>query len=187
MVLVNVLYKIKNLALDIQKLKFPIGEFTSLENYSKENLDSYIKDIEELPAQLREEVENLSDEKLDTPYRPDGWTVRQVVHHLPDSHMNAFIRFKLTLTEDNPTIRPYFEDRWANLPDAKMPIDVSLHIIDSIHKRWVYLLKAMSGEDFERQYTHPEYKKVFTLKEALHMYSWHCKHHSAHVQLVTRS
>lgn len=173
--------------MEIQQLKFPVGEFTPLDNYSKENLDSYIKDIEALPSQLRKEVESLLDEKLDTRYRPDGWTVRQVVHHLPDSHMNAFIRFKLTLTEDNPTIRPYYEDRWAKLSDSKMPVDVSLDIIDALHKRWIYLLKNMTAEDFERKYTHPEYKKVFTLKEALHMYSWHCKHHLAHIKLVTCS
>jgi hypothetical protein len=112
--------------LDIQKLKFPIGEFSPLENYTIEQLNSYIDDIEILPSQLRTETEGLNDSILETPYRPGGWTVRQVIHHIPDSHMNAFIRFKLTLTEDNPTIRPYFEDRWANLWDAKMPPEVSL-------------------------------------------------------------
>ncbi len=170
--------------MDIQKLKFPIGEFSPLENYTREQLNSYIFDIEILPSQLRKEVEGLTDEYLDTQYRPDGWTVRQVIHHIPDSHMNALIRFKLSLTEDNPTIRPYFEDRWANLSDAKMPPEVSLNLTEGIHERWVYILKNMTQEDFERTYTHPEYKKVFTLKEALHMYSWHGKHHLAHIKSV---
>ncbi len=167
--------------MDIQRLKFPIGEFAPLDNYSKENLDLYIKDLEVLPSQLRKETKSLSDEQLDTAYRPDGWTIRQVVHHLPDSHMNAFIRFKLTLTEDNPLIRPYDESKWANLPDAKLPAEISLQLLETIHKRLTLLLKALKEEDFERQYTHPEYKKVFTLKEALHMYSWHGKHHLAHI------
>lgn len=173
--------------MDIQQLKFPIGEFAPLSSYTKENLDSYIKDIEALPSQLRKETQSLSDEQLDTQYRPEGWTVRQVTHHIPDSHMNAFIRFKLTLTEDNPTIRPYPEDLWAKLSDAKMPVDIALNLTQAVHTKWVYILIHMSAEDFGRKYTHPEYKKVFTLKEALHMYSWHCKHHLAHIQLVTRS
>lgn len=168
--------------MDIQKLKFPIGEFSPLESYTTEQLNSYINDIEILPLQLRKEVEGLSDKQLDTQYRPEGWTIRQVVHHIPDSHMNALIRFKLTLTEDNPTIRPYFEDRWANLSDAKMPPDISLNLTEAVHGRWVNILRSMTGEDFERKYTHPEYKKVFTLKEALHMYSWHGKHHLAHIK-----
>ncbi len=167
--------------MDIQKLKFPIGEFSPLENYTMEQIDSYIKDIEALPLRLRKEVENLSDDRLDTPYRPDGWTIRQVVHHIPDSHMNAFIRFKLTLTEDNPVIRPYYEDRWANLSDAKMPAEVSLNLTEAVHKRWVNILENMSLEDFEKKYMHPEYKKTFSLNEALHLYSWHCKHHLAHI------
>lgn len=171
--------------MDIQKLKFPIGEFSPLESYTLEQINSYINDIEILPSQLRNETEGLTEEQLETTYRPDGWTIRQVVHHIPDSHMNAFIRFKLTLTEDNPTIRPYLEDRWANLSDANMEPEVSLKLTEAVHGRWVNILKNMSIDDFERKYTHPEYKKVFTLKEALHMYSWHCKHHLAHIKLVT--
>lgn len=173
--------------MDLQKLKFPIGEFSPLENYTMEQLNTYINDIEILPSQLRAEIEGLNDSVLDTPYRPEGWTVRQVVHHIPDSHMNAFIRFKLTLTEDNSIIRPYYEDRWANLSDAKMPPEVSLSLTETVHARWVNILMNMKQEDFERTYTHPEYKKVFTLKEALHMYSWHGKHHLAHIKLVTNN
>lgn len=173
--------------MDIEKLKFPIGQFAPLESYTKGNINSYINDLEIIPSQLRKEVESLSDEQLDTQYRPNGWTVRQVIHHIPDSHMNAFIRFKLSLTEDNPVIRPYAEDKWAELPDTKLPAEISLKLTEAVHKRWVYLLKAMSAEDFDRRYTHPEYKKVFTLKEALHQYSWHGKHHLAHIKLVTGS
>lgn len=173
--------------MDIQKLKFPIREFAPQENYSQEEINSFIADIEALPSQLRQEVKNLSDIQLDTQYRPEGWTVRQVIHHLPDSHMNSFIRFKLTLTEDTPEIKPYLEDRWAMLPDAKLPPEVSLRIIDALHERWVYLLKSMTETDFERKYIHSEYKKTFTLKEAVHLYSWHCRHHLAHIQLVSRA
>jgi len=170
--------------MDLQKLKFPIGEFSPHSTYAKENLDSYINDIEFLPSELRKEVDQLSDEQLDTQYRPEGWTVRQVIHHIGDSHMNALIRFKLALTEENPTIRPYFEDRWANLSDVKMPVEVSLSLVESIHKRWGNVLRNMSEKDFERTLFHPEHNKSFTLAQMLHMYSWHGKHHLAHVKLV---
>lgn len=173
--------------MDIQKLKFPIGEFSPLESYTTEHINSFINDIEILPSVLRNEVEILSDEQLETTYRPEGWTIRQVVHHIPDSHMNALIRFKLTLTEDNPTIRPYMEERWANLSDVKMAPDVSLKLTEAVHSKWVNILRNMTLEDYERKYTHPEYKKVFTLKEALHMYSWHGKHHFAHIKLAKNS
>jgi len=167
--------------LDIEKLKFPIGEFSPLETYTNEQIHLYIDDIEKLPLQLKKEVEGFTDNQLDTPYRPGGWTIRQVVHHIPDSHMNAHIRFKLTLTEENVEIRPYYEDRWAELSDYKMSPDVSLNLLEGIHKRWVNVLRSMNPEDFSKKYTHPEYKKVFQLKEALHMYSWHCRHHLAHI------
>ena len=167
--------------MDIEKLKFPIGKFSPLDSYTKNDIGSYISDLEIIPSQFRKEVENLSDEQLDTPYRPDGWTIRQVIHHIPDSHMNAFVRFKRTLTEDSPTISPYFEERWAELPDAKLPVGVSLSLIEAIHRRWTLLLKALNRKDFEKKYIHPEYKKTFVLNEALHMYSWHGKHHLAHI------
>ncbi|MBS1492785.1 MAG: putative metal-dependent hydrolase [Bacteroidetes bacterium] len=173
--------------MDIQKLKFPIGEFSPLTSYSLEQISTYIEDIESLPSLLRKEVEGLTDAQLETPYRPDGWTIRQVVHHIPDSHMNAFIRFKLTLTEDKPTIKPYYEDRWAELPDAKLPPEISLTLVEAVHKRWSLLLKALDKKDFERSYIHSEYKKVFSLKEALHMYSWHGKHHLAHIKQAKNS
>ncbi len=167
---------------NIEQLKYPVGKFIRKENYPIDEIMEMIKYIESFHGRIKSEVENLSDEQLDTPYRPDGWTVRQVVHHCADSHMNAFIRFKLAMTEDAPTIKPYIEDRWAKMPDTiSTPIDASLMIIDGLHKRWSILLKAMSADDFERTYLHPQYERVFVLKEVLALYTWHCTHHLAHI------
>ncbi|SMO82499.1 YfiT family bacillithiol transferase [Solitalea koreensis] len=174
--------------MDQQSLQYPIGKFNAAENLSQGQIEDFISDIEQLPKQIAAAIAGLSAEKLDTPYRPGGWTVRQVMHHIPDSHMNAYIRFKLALTENNPTIRPYFEDRWAELPDSQLtPIDVSLTLLSSIHQRWVVLLKAMKADDFKRSYFHPEYQQAIALLHALQMYSWHGKHHLAHIMLVTNS
>jgi len=173
--------------MDLEKLKFPIGKFTPLESYTKNDLDLFINDIESTPSQYRSETENLSDEQLDTQYRPEGWTLRQVIHHIPDSHMNALIRFKLALTEDNPTIRPYFEDRWAELSDYKMPVETSLNLIENIHSRWVNVLRRMNEKDFEKTLFHPEHNKTFTLSQMLHNYAWHSKHHLAHITELKKS
>jgi hypothetical protein len=130
---------------------------------------------------LRAAVLGLSEEQLDTPYRPGGWTVRQVVHHVPDSHMNAYVRFKLALTEEAPTIKPYAEARWAELPDTRLtPPEVSLTLLDNLHERWVNILRNMTPEDFERRLQHPE-KGLLTLDAMLSLYSWHGRHHVAHV------
>lgn len=137
--------------------------------------------ITELPETLAQAVEDLSDDQLDTPYRPGGWTVRQTVHHVADSHANSLIRFKLALTEDEPpTIRPYYEDRWAELGDNKLPIGVSLNMLESIHTRWVALLDSMSEDDFGKTFIHPE-TGPWTLEGALALYAWHSKHHTAHI------
>src|ERR1043166_5622786 len=136
--------------------RYPIGKFDMNFEVSPEMRDSRIQVISELPSRLRAAVDGLEDGELDTPYRGGGWTVRQVVHHVPDSHANAFIRFKLALTEDSPTIRPYEEDRWAKLGDAKMPVEVSLKLIEAIHERWVGLLNAMSYTDSQREFAHPK-------------------------------
>ena len=137
--------------------------------------------IAELPAHLREAVEGLDDSQLDTEYRPGGWTVRQTVHHIADSHANALIRFKLALTEDTPpTIKPYMEDRWALLGDAKLPVDVSLRMLDAIHERWVALLDSMAYSDYQKEFIHPETGK-WTLDGALALYAWHSRHHTAHI------
>jgi hypothetical protein len=136
-----------------------------------------IDSIVAAPAQLRAAVRGLDDARLDTPYRPDGWTVRQVVHHVPDSHMNAFIRFKLALTEDRPTIKPYDEAAWANLEDARTtPIETSLTLLDSLHDRWVRVLRAMSAADFARELNHPE-NGIMNLDQVLALYDWHGRHH----------
>lgn len=158
--------------------RYPIGEF-DLANFAdrSENL----RTIAELPAKVYAAVAGLTDEHLDTPYRDGGWTVRQTVHHIADSHMNSQIRFKLALTEDEvPTIKPYYEDRWAELGDSKLPVDVSLRLIDSIHTRWSALLDSMSEADFRKQFIHPETGE-WTLDGALALYAWHSWHHTAHI------
>lgn len=161
-----------------QDLRFPIGKF-DIANYSSraENINT----IANLPANIASAVDGLSDEQLDTPYRPEGWTLRQTVHHVADSHSNSLIRFKLALTEDEPpTIRPYMEDRWAELNDSKLPVDVSLNMIDAIHTRWVDLLKSMTDAHFNREFVHPETGN-WTLEKALALYAWHSRHHTAHI------
>lgn len=161
-------------------LSYPIGEFDKNVELSLENREKNIDTIVDLPNKLRAVVENLSDEQLDTPYREGGWTVRQTVHHLADSHINSICRFKLALTEENPTIRPYFEDRWAELADSKMPINVSLTILDGIHSRWIVLLKSLTEGDFARKLKHPD-SGEWTVEGFLALYGWHSRHHLAHI------
>jgi hypothetical protein len=157
--------------------RFPIGTFDREVATPRSNLVQTIKD---LPANISAAVAGLTDEQLDTPYRESGWTLRQTVHHVADSHMNAYIRFKLALTEDVPTIRPYYEDRWADLSDSKMPVRVSLDIIDGVHQRWANLLDSMKDADFEREIEHPE-TGVWQLGKMLGLYAWHGRHHIAHI------
>ncbi len=141
-----------------------------------------IREIESTPGKLRAAVAGLSDEQLDSPYREGGWTVRQVVHHLPDSHMNAYVRFKLALTEDGPMIKPYIEDRWAELSDNQStPLNVSLDLLGPLHARWGYLLRSMKEDDWKRGFRHPEYDKLVPLEKNLAIYAWHGKHHVAHI------
>lgn len=138
--------------------------------------------IARAPNEIRAAVRGLGDEQLDTPYRPGGWTVRQVVHHVPDSHMNAFIRFKLALTEEMPTIKPYDEAAWATLADAKeTPIETSLTLTSALHERWVKLLRAMSPSDFGRKLNHPDWDAPLSLDAILALYAWHGPHHTAHI------
>lgn len=166
----------------LEKLKYPIGKFNVPETITPELLNECIGVIETFPVKLKQEVEKLTDEQLDTPYRPDGWTIRQVVNHCSDSHMNSLMRFKLALTEDRPTIRPYFEDRWAELADSRtMPINAALKILDGIHERWIILLKSLSAKQLNRSFVHPEHGKESTLEETICMYAWHCQHHLAHI------
>ena len=161
--------------------RYPIGKFSFDGNLTEEQKSNHLEDIELTPARLRGAVRGLSDLQLDTPYREGGWTVRQVVHHLPESHMNSYIRFKLALTEEAPTIRPYLEDRWAKLPDATTaPVELSLVLLESLHKRWMLVLRAMQAEEWKRTFRHPEIG-LLTLEKALALYSWHGRHHVAHV------
>jgi uncharacterized damage-inducible protein DinB len=161
--------------------RYPIGEFSFDGTLTEAQKAKHLDDIEQTPARLRAAVLGLSDQQVDTPYRERGWTVRQVVHHVPESHMNSYIRFKLALTEEAPTIRPYMEDRWAKLPDATTaPVELSLVLLESLHKRWMLVLRAMKPEEWKRTFRHPEIG-LMTLEKALALYSWHGRHHVAHV------
>ena len=161
--------------------RYPIGRFDKNINITKEMRSGFIKTIEELPLQLRKEVNDLLPKQLDTPYRDGGWTVRQVIHHLPDSHLNAYVRFKLALTEDNPLIKTYEEHLWAELRDSfETPINISLTLLESLHTRWAILLRSLTDEQFERTFQHPEWEKI-TLSTTLALYAWHSKHHLAHI------
>ncbi|HTE44415.1 MAG TPA: putative metal-dependent hydrolase [Gemmatimonadaceae bacterium] len=162
-------------------LSYPIGRSHRPESLTVAQRRSAIDAIADAPTQLRAAIRGLDDTQLDTPYRPGGWTVRQVVHHVPDSHMNAFVRFKLALTEDTPTIKPYDEAAWATLEDARTtPIETSLTLLDTLHDRWIRILNAMSPADFERKLNHPE-NGTMSLDQMLALYEWHGKHHVAHI------
>ena len=162
-------------------LRYPVGKFHFVGLLDDEEKTKYLEDIARTPAHLRAAIEGLSPQQLDTPYRPEGWTVRQVVHHVPDSHLNAYLRFKLALTEEEPTIKPYAEDRWARLADtASTPIETSLTLLDSLHDRWVRLLRSLEPDDWKRAFRHPELGLV-SLEKNLALYAWHGRHHVAHI------
>jgi hypothetical protein len=162
-------------------LRFPIGPFEFNNTPSDEDVQRAIAQIAEAPKNLRKAVEDLTADQFDTPYRPGGWTVRQVVHHVPDSHLNSYCRFKLALTEDEPTIKPYHEDRWAELEDSRVaPIETSLNILEGLHKRWVTLLESLGPSEFVRTFRHPDIG-VVTLAQNACLYAWHGRHHVAHI------
>jgi uncharacterized damage-inducible protein DinB len=162
-------------------LRYPVGPFEFAGTLSNEQRQTLIDQIAATPEKMRAAVEGLSDEQLNTPYRPDGWTVRQVVHHVPESHMNSYVRFKLAVTEEEPTIKPYFEDRWAQLDDANAaPIGLSLNLLDALHERWVWFLRSLKEADFQRTFRHPELG-VVSLDKNLALYGWHGRHHVAHI------
>ena len=168
-----------------EDLRYPIGKFEWVPPESEEQMSKrrsqYIDVLAQLPATFAKSIEGLATTQLDTPYRPDGWTVRQVVHHVPDSHANAYMRFKLALTEYEPTIKPYKEDMWAKLADtAQTPVEVSFQMLGAIHTRWVTLLRAMDSSDFARTLRHPEIG-VLDLNRMLALYAWHSAHHTAHI------
>jgi len=161
--------------------RYPIGPFSPDANPTPEGRSRHVEQITALPAKLRSALRGLSPQQLDTPYRDGGWTVRQVAHHVPDSHMNAYIRFKLALTENVPTIKPYEEAAWARLKDSESTsIEVSLNLLEALHIRWVNLLRSMKTEDFSRKLNHPE-AGVQTLYHVLALYDWHGNHHVAHI------
>lgn len=171
---------------DIDVLRYPIGGFSTGQPYTIDQVHQAIDDIAHMPHKLTQLVGKWGDEYLDTPYRPDGWTVRQLVHHVADSHMNAYVRTKLALTEDNPTISPYAESEWARLPDSKMPVSHSLVILSNLHDRWVAILKGMTEADFSRTYFHPGSQRTFSLGELALMYQWHGEHHFQHAYWLAK-
>jgi len=172
---------------DLDKLRYPVGKFERL----KAPLDAatrraHLQTFDDTPARIRALVAGLTDRQLDTPYRPGGWTIRQVVHHVPDSHMNAYIRMKLAATESNPAIRTYEEQLWAELPEAKSgPVELSLALLEALHRRLVAFLRALPEADLRKTFMHPEWKQM-TIDEAIAMYAWHCRHHTAHIEQALR-
>jgi len=162
-------------------LRYPIGEFKFAAPLSDVEREACIANIEATPARMRAAVAGLDEKQLDTPYRPEGWTVRQVVHHVPESHLNSYIRFKLAMTEDEPTIKPYFEDRWAQLDDARTaPIALSLDLLDAVHARWLWFLRTLRPTDFQRAFRHPELG-IVSLEKNVALYAWHGQHHVAQI------
>src|SRR6202049_2402729 len=165
-------------------LRYPIGKFSYDGHLTEDQKRGFLGDVAHTPKKLRAAGQGLSEAQLDTRYRPGGWTVRQVVHHVPDSHMNAYVRMKLAVTEDEPAIKVYEEARWAELPEARTaPVALSLDLLDALHRRWCAFLRTLPDSDFQKTYRHPELG-VFPVDAALALYAWHGKHHIAHVQLV---
>ena len=165
----------------MEDLRYPIGKYIS-QPFSDKQLNEWLIDITNLPQHLENAVMNLDEAQVNTPYRPEGWTVKQLVHHVADSHMNAYIRFKLGLTEENPTIKPYEEAAWADLSDTRnLPFNLSLTILHALHARWMEILKNITEEEWNRTVFHPEQKKEISLWHLLGMYAWHGRHHTAHV------
>lgn len=169
----------------LEELQYPIGPFQYQEGYDDTTRRQYLESIRTLPARLQELTTALSDEQLNKPYRPGGWTIRQLIHHIADSHMNSYIRFKLGLTEDNPTITGYDQDAWAELRDTALtPVSVSVQLLEAIHTRWVNLLEGFSAADWQRTVVHPEKGRAVTLNEFLALYAWHCEHHLMQIKSV---
>ncbi|EHQ88928.1 YfiT family bacillithiol transferase [Desulfosporosinus youngiae] len=165
----------------MDELKYPIGQFNFSEEVSDVQIPGLVAHIEALPDLLLKSIGGLSEEQLNCSYRPAGWTIRQVVHHIADSHMNGYVRFKLALTEDCPTIKPYDEAQWAELEDAvNMPVDVSLRLVESLHKRWVRLIRSLSSTQLDSEFRHPDIGNV-SLKKATSLYAWHGNHHLGHI------
>jgi len=173
---------------DIEQLRYPAGPMPrSSAPLDARTREEYLAILEATPARIRSLVSGLSDQQLDTPYRPGGWTVRQVVHHVPDSHMNAYVRMKLAVTESQPAVKTYEEARWAELPEARSaPVTMSLDLLDALHRRWVAFLRALPDADFGKTFSHPEWG-IVSIDESLGMYAWHCRHHTEHIRLVIKT
>jgi len=167
---------------ELEKLKYPIREFITPDYITKSKINTWIYDIEAFPNSIESETINLNEVELNYKYRPEGWSIKQVVHHCADSHINSITRFKLALTEDAPTIRPYYEDRWARLIDYDYDINSSLQILKGVHTKLGILLRSFSDEDLKRNFIHPEHGKSFTLAETIGTYAWHSNHHLAHIK-----
>ena len=166
----------------IDQLRYPVGKFSDPTSFSPMEIKQWIDTLEQFPANMKKAVTGLNDQQLDTPYRDGGWTIRQVVHHTADSHLNCYIRVKLALTEDNPTIRPYLEAKWAEIPEEKTaPVEVSLNILDAIHHRMNLMLRNLTVDDLDRTFYHPENKTTRPIKSILALYAWHSRHHLAHI------
>jgi hypothetical protein len=170
---------------DIDKLKFPIGKFIVPNTIDNGTITKWIEIIQSFPYHLKKEVEELSEEALQKTYRPNGWSIRQIIHHCADSHMNSLIRFKLALTEDMPVIKPYAEDLWAELIDSKkLAINSSINILEGLHHRWVVLLQNMTSSDLAKQFRHPDSNEPINIKTNIGLYAWHCEHHLAHIKIA---
>jgi DinB family protein len=169
---------------NLEHLRYPVGRMPrNSAPLDVRTREEYLGILEAMPARVRSLVSGLSDAQLDTPYRPGGWTVRQVVHHVPDSHMNAYVRMKLGVTEDKPTVKTYEEARWAELPEAKSaPVAMSIDLLDALHRRWVAFLRALPEPDFRKAFSHPDWG-IVSIEEALGMYAWHCRHHTEHIRI----
>jgi uncharacterized damage-inducible protein DinB len=168
----------------VDQLRYPIGKFSARDSYTLEEVASFIKRIEDVPARIETIVQKLSAAQLDTPYREGGWTARQVLHHLPDSHLNAYIRIKWALTEDTPTIKAYDEKAWAETPETTSDPALSLAVLKALHAKWAVLLRGLTARDLEKRFYHPDSKKHVRIDQAIATYAWHGEHHIGHVNIV---
>jgi hypothetical protein len=170
-----------------EQLRYPVGKFKAPVSYTNEDIRNWITVIKLFPGKMRQAIIGLNEKQLDTPYRVGGWSLRKVVHHVADSHMNSLMRFKWALTEENPTIKPYEEADWALLSDYRLPVEPSLKMLEGIHQHWVALLESFTENEWNRTFVHPASGDTIQLKKALALYAWHCKHHLAHITETTKN
>ena len=171
----------------IEELKYPIGKVKLPDLILTENIKTWISILDETPGKLKYLVRNLNEKQLDTPYREGGWTIRQVLHHLVDSHMNSYIRFKWTLTEEEPVIKAYYEERWAELNDSREgPVDLALQALEALHTKWTYLLRGLDSDQLKRCFIHPESNSKVSLEQNIGIYAWHSEHHYAHIEQLMK-